>query len=72
MLGLVLLPVLIASPIAAYLMQQWLQSFVYRIDITWDFFVLAGIISGGIALLTVSYHALMAAQANPVKSLRSE
>jgi putative ABC transport system permease protein len=63
---------LIASPVAWILMNKWLQDFAYRINISGWVFVLAGAIALLIALLTVSFHAIRAATANPVKSLRSE
>ena len=69
---LVLIAIIIASPIAYYFMNQWLQDFAYRINIEWWIFALAGIIAIAIALLTVSYQAIKAAIANPVKSLRME
>lgn len=69
---LVVISILIASPIAYYFMEKWLQDFAYRINISWWMFVLAGVSSLLIALLTVSYQAIKAALANPVKSLRTE
>lgn len=71
-LFLVLVSVVIASPIAWWIMNQWLQDFVFRIDIEWWMFVLAALTAAAIALLTVSYQAINAAVANPVKALRSE
>jgi ABC-type antimicrobial peptide transport system permease subunit len=62
----------IAAPITWYLMNQWLQDYIYRIHIHWSIFLLAGIIAMGIALATVSYQLIKAAMVNPVKSLRSE
>lgn len=62
----------IATPVAWYFMNQWLQDFAYRITIQWWMFVIAAITAGIIALLTVSYQAIKAAMANPVKSLRTE
>jgi putative ABC transport system permease protein len=62
----------IASPIAWYFMHQWLQNYPYRIDITWMIFLSGGLASVFIALVTVSFKALKAAMANPVKSLRTE
>jgi putative ABC transport system permease protein len=53
-------------------MNKWLQAFAYRIDISWWMFVLAGFIAVVIALVTVSFQAIKAAMANPVKSLRTE
>ncbi len=69
---LVLIALLIASPIAWFGMHTWLQGFAYRINIGWWVFILAGILAILIALLTVSFQAIKAALANPVKSLRSE
>ncbi len=71
-LSLVLVSVLIASPIAWWMMNKWLQDFVFRIDIEWWMFVIAALAAALIALLTVSYQAIRAAIANPVKALRSE
>ncbi|MFH6603433.1 ABC transporter permease [Maribacter algicola] len=69
---LVLLALVIAFPIAFWLMNDWLQDFAYRIEIGWEVFILAGIAALAIALLTVSFQAVKAALANPVKSLRTE
>jgi putative ABC transport system permease protein len=69
---LVVIAILIASPLAWWAMHQWLQSFAYRITITWWMFALAGLGAMLIALLTVSFQSVKAALANPVKSLRSE
>jgi len=63
---------LIAAPLTWYFMHGWLQDFVYRISIPWWILVLAGILAALIALITVSFQAVKAALANPVKSLRSE
>ncbi len=63
---------LIAFPVAWFAMQKWLNDFTYRINISWWVFVLAGIITVLIALLTVSFQAIKAALTNPVDSLRSE
>ncbi len=71
-LKLVLIAFVIATPIAWYAMNQWLQDFAYKIDIPWWIFVLAGLLAIAIALFTVSFQAVKAALANPVKSLRSE
>ena len=71
-LKLIFLSILIASPIAWWLMNNWLQGFVYRIQIGWWAFGIAGLISVFIALLTISFQAIKAARANPVKSLRTE
>jgi ABC-type antimicrobial peptide transport system permease subunit len=69
---LILTAVAIASPVAWFAMNSWLQGFNYRITVTADVFVIAGFLAIGIALLTVSFQAIKAALANPVKSLRSE
>jgi putative ABC transport system permease protein len=53
-------------------MNQWLQSFAYRINISWWIFILAGIAALLIAFITISFQAIKAAMANPVKSLRTE
>ncbi|GAB3914082.1 ABC transporter permease [Larkinella knui] len=71
-LKLVVIALLIASPIAWYAMNRWLESFVYKIDIQWWVFALAAVLAIGIALLTVSYQSIKAALMNPVSSLRSE
>ena len=71
-LKLVLIAIVIASPIAWYAMNRWLQDFAYKIDIEWWVFALAGLLAVGIALLTVSFQSVKAALMNPVKSLRSE
>ncbi|HEY8930575.1 MAG TPA: ABC transporter permease [Mucilaginibacter sp.] len=63
---------IIAMPVSWYLMSGWLQSFVYRINITVDVFILAVVASVIIAWLTVGYKAIKAATLNPVKSMRSE
>ncbi|HKZ64863.1 MAG TPA: ABC transporter permease [Chitinophagaceae bacterium] len=69
---LIAISVVIASPIAWYFMNEWLQDFAYRTRISWWIFGLAGILALIIALLTVSFQAIKAAMANPVKSLRNE
>ena len=71
-LKLVFLSILIASPLAWYFMNNWLQNFAYRISIGWWVFVAAGVIAVLIALITVSIQSIKAAIANPVKSLRTE
>jgi len=69
---LVLIAAVIAFPIAWWAMNSWLESFAYRISISWWMFIAAGAAAIIIALLTVSYRAIRAALANPVKSLRTE
>ena len=69
---LVLIASIIAFPVAWWAMNQWLQSFAYRITIGWWVFIIAGVMAMAIALITVSLQAIKAAIANPVKSLRTE
>ncbi len=69
---MVIISLVIASPIAWYAMHKWLEDFAFRIDIEWWVFALAGVAALTIALVTVSFQAIRAAIANPVKSLRTE
>ncbi len=69
---LIMIAIVIASPVAWWVMTKWLQDFAYRINISWKFFAIAGVVALLIALLTVSFQAIKAAVANPVKSLRTE
>ena len=69
---LVFISFVIASPVAWYIMKKWLQDFAYRIDMSWDVFVLSGSMALVISLLTISYQAVRAALMNPVNSLKSE
>ncbi|HWC55094.1 MAG TPA: FtsX-like permease family protein, partial [Chitinophagaceae bacterium] len=69
---LLLLALLIASPLAWYFMNKWLQNFAYRISIGWWVFIIAGSLALLIAFITISFQAIKAAVANPVKSLRTE
>jgi len=62
----------IAAPVAWYYMQQWLQDYAYRITISWWLFAAGGLVAIIIALITISFQAIRAARANPVKSLRTE
>jgi len=71
-LKLVLVAIVIATPLAWYMMNKWLQDYSYRIEINWWIFLIAGASAIIIALLTVSFQAIKAAIANPVKSLRTE
>lgn len=71
-LQLVAIAILIAVPIAWLIGNKWLQDFAFRINISWWIFILPGIAAMLIALITVSFHAIKAALANPVNSLRSE
>ncbi|HMF72949.1 MAG TPA: FtsX-like permease family protein, partial [Flavitalea sp.] len=69
---LVLIALVIASPLAWLAMNNWLQNYAYKVGISWWMFVIAGGAAISIALITVSFQAIKAAIANPVKSLRTE
>jgi putative ABC transport system permease protein len=71
-LKLVLIAIVIASPLAYYLMDKWLADFAYRIDLRWWMFGAAGVLAVFTALLTVGYQSIKAAVANPVHSLKNE
>ena len=69
---LVIISFLVAVPVAWYGMSKWLLDYSYRINISWEIFLIAGLLALLIALFTVSFQAIKAALANPVKSLRTE
>jgi putative ABC transport system permease protein len=69
---LVIVGVLIAIPVAWYAMDRWLAAFAYRTTVAWPVFLLAAFITLAIAVLTISFQAVKAAIANPIRSLRSE
>jgi len=69
---LVWIAIVIASPIAWYVMHKWLQGYAYRININWFTFFIAGLLAVAIAMVTVSFQSIKAAVANPVESLRTE
>jgi putative ABC transport system permease protein len=71
-LKLVLVSICIATPVAWWVMNKWISDFAYRITIIWWIFAVAGLVAVAIAIITVSFQAIKAATANPVKSLRSE
>ena len=71
-LVLVLVSLIIATPLAWYGMNQWLQNYAFRTEITWWIFGFSGIVAVFIAIITVSFQAIKAAMSNPVESLRSE
>jgi ABC-type antimicrobial peptide transport system permease subunit len=71
-LKLVIIAIVIATPLAWWAIHKWLEGFAYRTDIPWWIFAIAGLLALLIALVTVSFQAVKAAVANPVKSLRSE
>jgi putative ABC transport system permease protein len=63
---------IIAWPLAYYFMDRWLGNFAYRIGIKWDIFIFSGIITAVIALLTVSFHSIKAANSKPANTLKYE
>ncbi len=69
---LVLIAFIIATPVAWWMMNKWLQDFAYRVSISWWIIALAGFAALAVALITISFQAIKAAAANPVKSLRTE
>ncbi|MDA0195604.1 MAG: hypothetical protein O2887_08005 [Bacteroidetes bacterium] len=69
---LVSLSMLIAFPLAYYFMNNWLENFTYRIDLGWITFVVSGMLTILITLITVGYHALNASLSNPTISLKEE
>lgn len=71
-LKLIFVATLLASPVAWWAMDKWLQNFAYRIDIGWWVFAAAGFVVALVALLTVSYQSIRAALMNPVESLKTE
>jgi putative ABC transport system permease protein len=71
-LKLVLIAALIAFPVAWWGMHKWLENFAYKINIGWEVFIVAALSATFVALFTISFQAIKAAMANPVKSLRSE
>ena len=70
--ALVLISFIIASPLAYYGGEKWLSTFPYHIEMAWDMFVIAGVLTITVAFLTVSWHAVKTAVSNPVKALRYE
>ncbi|MBE7169506.1 MAG: ABC transporter permease [Williamsia sp.] len=70
--ALVVISIILASPVAWYAMHRWLQDYSYRTNIEWWVFVMAGSLAIAISLITVSFQAVKAAIANPIKSLRTE
>ncbi|MGD9346299.1 MAG: ABC transporter permease [Candidatus Aminicenantes bacterium] len=69
---LVLIANILAWPLAFYAMKRWLGNFAYRIGIGWDIFVISGLLAIAIALITVCFHSVRAALANPATALRYE
>lgn len=71
-IGLVVVSIVIASPFAWFIMNKWLQDFPYKTEISLWLFIIIGLLAIFISILTVSFHTIRAATANPVKSLRTE
>jgi putative ABC transport system permease protein len=71
-LKLVAVAIIVASPIAWYVMSKWLQDFAYRISIGWWMFIMAAILALIIAFVTIGFQAIRAANTSPVKNLRTE
>lgn len=71
-LKLVIIAIIIAMPVAWWMINKWLQNYIYRIHVSWWIFAAGGLLVIIIAMITVSFQAIKAAMANPVKSLRSE
>ena len=71
-LRLVFISALVAFPLSWWFMHKWLQNFAYKINIGWEVFIIAGLSATFVALFTISFQAIKAAMANPVKSLRTE
>ncbi|MEO6722401.1 MAG: ABC transporter permease [Ferruginibacter sp.] len=69
---LVMIAIVIAVPVAKYVMGKWLDDFAYKINMGYTVFIIAGLIAVGIAMFTISFQSIKAAIANPVKSLRTE
>lgn len=69
---LVLIAIVLATPPAWYVMDRWLSDFAYHTELSWQIFLLAGLIATSIALLTVSFQSVKAALTDPVKSLKTE
>jgi ABC-type antimicrobial peptide transport system permease subunit len=71
-LTIVVISFVVATPVAAYLMSKWLESFAYKIPLSWWIFAGAGLAALAVAMITISFQAVRSAKANPVESLRSE
>ncbi|EAZ79665.1 ABC transporter permease [Algoriphagus machipongonensis] len=69
---LVLIAILVATPVAWYAMNQWLEGFAYQVPVHWWVFLVSGMLAVVVALVTISFQAIKAAMLNPVKSLKSE
>lgn len=70
--ALIMISIVLATPIAWYVMQKWLEDFAFRVEMSWEIFFIAGLLSIVIAVMTISFQAIRAALTNPVNGLRSE
>jgi putative ABC transport system permease protein len=71
-LRIVVISFVVATPVSAYLMSMWLETFAYKIPLSWWIFAGAGVAALAVAMFTISFQAIQSARANPVESLRSE
>ena len=71
-LKLIAISLAIAIPIGRYAMKEWLSDYAYRIEMTWDIFLIAGLLTLGISILTISYESVKVARMNPAGSLKAE
>lgn len=69
---LILIAFVLATPVAYYFLDQWLQTFTYRIPLKFHYFILSGMAALLVAVVTISHHTLRSARANPVKALKYE
>jgi putative ABC transport system permease protein len=69
---LILISIACSVPFTVYLMKEWLSSFEYRVPISVDVFVISGVLSLGIAIVTISYHAVKTAWSQPARTLKCE
>ena len=72
LLKLILIAVVLAIPLSWWAMQVWLENFAFRVNVGWSVFAISSLAAILVALVTISFQAIKAALANPVKSLRSE
>ncbi|GAB3165387.1 ABC transporter permease [Telluribacter humicola] len=69
---LIVISIVLASPVAWYIMHLWLQDFVYKVSIEWWVYVVAGAMAVGIGILSLSYQSIQAALMNPVKAIKTD
>ncbi len=71
-LKLLLVSIVVATPVAMWMAQRWLEGFHYRVDLTWDVFAITALMVIGVALLTVSYQSIRAGLTRPVEKLKGD